>query len=228
MSDAPTAGDHRRIRAARRQARARNRQIDAERDAAVLEAFRVEIGTAVRSASPLLISLLAIEGLTLDDAVQTLGPRPGWPARPRLSCAKATLPVSSHMFRHYMMARQSQFLSGGPVQITQHPLLSGRFDRAAGGHVSLNVVDHSLEVEARIGPALMETRFGQLSVELDFDLPATVFAANVGRLLEEIVDHEAWRERGWRIAATAEEEYPLGPRLLVMTGSVEYYMPWTR
>ena len=130
----------------------------------MLAAFRAEVGTAVRSASPLLISLLTIEGLTLDNAVGTLGPRPGWPARPRLSGPKAALPISSHMFRHYMMARQSQFSSAGPTQITQHPLLSARFDRAAGGHITLNVVDHSLEVEARIGPALIETRFGELSV----------------------------------------------------------------
>lgn len=40
--------------------------------------------------------------------------------------------------------------------------------------------------------------------------------------------HEAWRGRGWRIAAVAEEEYPLGPRLIVMTGSVDYRMPWVR
>jgi hypothetical protein len=226
MPDAPTHLDQRRIRDARRHARARSREIDAERDAAVLVAFRAEIGTAVRSASPLLISLLAIEGMTLDDAVETLGPRPGWPARPRLSGLKAALPVSSHMFRHYMMARQSQFSSTGPTQITQHPLLSCRFDRAVGGHFTLNVVDHSLEIEARIGPVLIETRFGELSLELDFELPATVFAASVGRLLEEIVDHEGWRGRGWRIAATAQEEYPLGPRLIALTGSVDYRMPW--
>lgn len=228
LLDAPTSGDHRRIRNARRQARARNREIDVEHDAAILEAFRAEVGTAVRSASPLLISLLAIEGVMLDDAVGTLGPRPGWPARPRLAGSKTLLPIPHHLFRHYMMARQSQFSSRGPTQITQHPLLSGRFNRADGGHVTLNVVDHSLEVEARIGPALLETRFGELSVELDFDLPATIFAASVGRLLEEIVDHQAWRGRGWRIAATVEEEYPLGRRLLVVTGSVDYRMPWVR
>lgn len=160
LLDAPTSGDHRRIRNARRHARARNREIDVERDAAVLEAFRAEIGTAVRSASPLLISLLAIEGVMLDDAVGTLGPRAGWPARPRLSGSKALPPIPHHLFRQYMMARQSQFSSRGPTQITQHPLLSSRFERAEGGHMTLNVVDHSLEVEARIGPALIETRFG--------------------------------------------------------------------
>ncbi len=149
MLDPPTDGDHRRIRNARRHARARNREIEAERDAAVLEAFRAEVGAAVRSASPLLIAMLAAEGLTLDGAVETLGPRFGWPARPRLSGQKTARPVHSHLLRYYMMARPSQFSSRGPTQITQHPLLSSRFDRADGGHLELNVVDHSLEVEAR-------------------------------------------------------------------------------
>lgn len=228
MLDAPTDGDHRRIRDARRRARARNREIDAAREAAVLEAFRDEIGTAVRSASPLLISLLTIEGLELDEAVGTLGPGAGWPARPRLSGPKTATHVHRHLLRYYMMARPSQFSSRGPTQIMQHPLFSSRFDRAAGGYFELHVVDHSLEVEARIGPALIETRFGELSVELDFELPATVFVASVGRQLEEIVDHEAWRGRGWRIAAIAEEGYPWGQRLIAMTGSVEYRMPWRR
>ena len=55
-----------------------------------------------------------------------------------------------------------------------------------------------------------------------------MFAASVGRLIEDIVDHEAWCGRGWRIAAIAEEEYPLGPRLIVVTGSVDFRMPWAR
>lgn len=55
MLDAPTKGDHRRLRGARRLARARSREIEAARDAAVEEAFRTELGRAVRSASPVLL-----------------------------------------------------------------------------------------------------------------------------------------------------------------------------
>lgn len=228
LLDAPTDGDRRRIRNARREARARYREIDAERDAALVDAFRMELGAGVRSASPLLISMLAIEGLSLDDAVEAITPRHGWPARPRLSGSRAAQPAHANLLRYYVAGRPSQFTRRPPTQITQRPLVSRMFDRAPDGYFQLNVVDHSLEIEARIGPVLIETRFGELSVELDFELPATVFAASVGRLLEEIVDHQAWRGRGWRISATAEEEYPLGPRLIVVTGSADYRMPWVR
>lgn len=227
MPDAPTDGDRRRIRNARRDARARNREIEAARDAAVVEAFRVELGVAVRSASPLLIAMLAIEGVTLDDAVGTLEPMSGWPARPRLSTTTAKS-VNAHLMRYYMATRVSQFARRPPAQITERPLVSRMFRRAGGGYVEMQVADHSLEVEVRIGPALIKTRFGELSIELDFDLPATILAGSVGRLVEEIVDHEAWRGRGWRIAATADEDFPLGQRLIVVTGSIDYRMPWMR
>lgn len=172
--------------------------------------------------------MLAIEGLSLDDAVEAIAPRHGWPARPRLSNSKTAQPAHASLLRYYVAGRPSQFTMRPPTQITQHPLVSRMFDRAPDGYLQLNVVDHSLEIEARSGPVLIETRFGELSVELGFELPATVFAASVGRLLEEIVDHQAWRGRGWRIAATAEEDYPWGPRLIAVTGSVEYRMPWAR
>ena len=71
------------------------------------------------------------------------------------------------------------------------------------------------------GAALIEARFGELGVEFDFALPATVFAAYVGRPFEQIVDREAWHRRGWRIAAIVEEDYPWRQRLRVPIGAVE-------
>lgn len=225
--DAPTVGDHRRIRNARSKARVRARKIDADRDAALVEAFRTELGEVVRSASPLLISMLAIEGLTLDDAVASLEPKPLWPSRPRLSGSAKGVQMNPHHVRYHAL-RPSQFMARPPAQITQRPVVARMFDRTGGGYVELQVVDHSLEVEARIGPAWIETRFGELSIELDRQLPGTILADCAGRLVEEIIDHQSWRGRGWRIAAIAEEEYPLGERLIVATGSVDYRMPWAR
>lgn len=109
--DAPTVGDHRRIRNARSKARVRARKIDADRDAALVEAFRTELGEVVRSASPLLISMLAIEGLTLDDAVASLEPKPLWPSRPRLSGSAKGVQMNPHHVRYHAL-RPSQFKAG--------------------------------------------------------------------------------------------------------------------
>ena len=183
LLDAPMSGDHRRIREARRKALARAREIDAARHEALMKEFRAELAVAVRSASPMLIAMLAIEGLTLDGAVSMLEPGYGWPERPRLSSLRKARPVHTNLARYYFASRPSQFSSRPPTQISQYPLIARMFERTGGGYLQLHVVDHSLEVEARIGPALIETRFGELSVALDFAMPATVFAACVGRLL---------------------------------------------
>jgi hypothetical protein len=200
------------------------------RDAAVVEAFRAEIGETVRSAAPLLISMLAVEGWTLDNAVGLLTPPSGWPSRPRLLGPMGRWAVHSHALRHYLAGLQPMpVVHRTPTQISMDPLIGRRFERADGGYLRLQVVDHSLEVEARIGPALIETRFGELSIELDDELPATILVACVGRLVEEIVDFEGWRGHGWRIAAIKDAHHPRGrQRLIVASGAVPYRMPWMR
>jgi hypothetical protein len=79
LFDAPPLNDRRRMRRARRQARNRVAEITSKHYAAVIAAFRHEIRATVRSASLLLISLLALEGLTLDDAVALIKPSVLWP-----------------------------------------------------------------------------------------------------------------------------------------------------
>ncbi|THD35057.1 MAG: hypothetical protein E7773_11370 [Sphingomonas sp.] len=227
--DAPTALDRRRIRSARRMALGRYREIEAARDAALNDALRAELAATVRSASPLLVSMLELQGLALDEAVMLLRPQFGWPARPRLSGPSVGRHLRSHPLRYYHSAtRPSQFSQRPPAQMSQPPLFSRMFDRADGGYFTLQLVDHSLEIEAKIGPVTIETRFGELSIELGSEMPETIFAALVGRPLDEIVEYEAWRGRGWRIAATVEEEFPFDRRLIVMTGSAKYVMPWAR
>lgn len=103
MFDKPTAGDRRRLRRARREARARASAIEMARDDALLAAFRAEIGAVVRSASPLLISLLAGEGFTLDRVVALMRPQACWPARPRLSGRLTGRRVHPHLLRYHMI-----------------------------------------------------------------------------------------------------------------------------
>lgn len=90
----------------------------------------------------------------------------------------------------------------------------------------IEVVDHSLEVNARIGPVIFASRFGELRVELVEEVPETLFLGCVGRLIEEVVDHVALRGRGWRVIAVENPELDVGQVLVVAAGSVEYRMPW--
>lgn len=98
--------------------------------------------------------------------------------------------------------------------------------RRAGRWLRIEVVGHSLEVSARIGSARFETRFGILRVELDDELPAAVAIACVGRRIDEVVDHEVLRGRGWIIEAVEDTSAPsVGQSFLVRTASVTCGVP---
>lgn len=220
VSDAPTDSDHRRIRKARRQARTRYAAIEAARAVEAAAAFRAELGVIVRSASSLLISLLAIDGLTLDVAVTLIEPGRPWPRQPRLAGRSFGHRVSNHLLRYY--------IAGTPAGRSAEPPVSQHtFYREDGDYLTMKVVAHSLELEARIAPLWLETRFGELRVQLDEALPETIAIACVGRLIEEVVDHHAWRGRGWRIVDVEDAVAPyFGQTLIVTAGSAPYCITW--
>jgi len=220
VSDGPTKEDRRRVRKARRQARADAAQIEKEHAAALMAVFRTEISQVVRSTSPLLISLLANEGLTLDDAMALMKPGQLWPHEPQLRNRPRKPAIHAHMPKYYPVGLR-------PMQICKHPLHSHRFDRPGGDYLDINIVDHSLELSARIKPVFLQTRFGVLRVELDEVIPDTVLTGSIGRTIDEVVDHEAWRGRGWRIFATEDGHGPLqGQALVVAMGSEPYRVTW--
>lgn len=211
------------MRAARTHARYEVKAIEAARRTALEAAFRKEIGAVVRLASPLLVSLLAEEGMSLDDACLGIEPQLGWPARPRLSHgrAKGQL-VRTHVLRHY--------LAGIRPPAPTRPINGGYLiDRKDQGWFCIDVVQHSLEVTATIGPVVLATRLGELRIELSQPIPEALFLASRGRLVEEIVDHEALRGRGWRIFRIEDPAWPeFRQTLVVKTGTVDYRLPWAR
>jgi len=220
ISDGPTEDDRRRVRRARRQARAGAAHVEKEYAAALMTVFRTEISEIVRSTSPLLVSLLAIDGLTLDDAMALMKPGQFWPHFPKLSYRPRKPAVHANTSRYYPAGLQ-------PAQITKHHLHSHRFRHAGDDYLQIEIFDHSLELCARIKPVFLQTRFGVLRVELDEVIPDTVLTGSIGRTIDEVVDHEAWHGRGWRIIAT-EDGHPLlqGQALVVAMGSEPYRVTW--
>jgi len=218
MSDAPTDTDRQRIQRARRRSRAMLTKIEAARAAAVTAAFRAKLTACIRSASPLLISLLAADGLTPEGALALIVPdeiRHGRSPRPLFNRAAV-----GHLLRYYMSGISPSLIS--PPSMYEH-----KIRRSNGDFVAIQVVDHALELEARIGPLWLETRFGELRVQLDEAVPETIAASCIGRKLEEIVDHPAWRGRGWLIVDVedAVTSY-FGQTMIVAAGSVPYRLTW--
>jgi len=82
----------------------------------------------------------------------------------------------------------------------------------------------------RASPLYGGASFAVLDAAFDADsqypFVSRMFDRAAGGYLElQVVDHEARRGRDWRIAATAEDDYPWSQRPIVATGSVEYWMP---
>lgn len=221
--DAPTGADRRLLRKARLLAFARVKAIDEARSTALRAAFREEIGSVVRSASPFLVSLLAIEGLALDDATLLLGPQAGWPRRLRLG--GSGLPGRkgyTHILRHYHAGMLAEEMAVPPMD-------GFRIHSVDDGWIRIEIVGHSLEVSGKLGPMFFETRYGELRFELIDEIPQALFIACKGRPIEKVVDHAALRGRCWRIVETEEPRLPgMGQTLVVATGSVAYRFPWAR
>ena len=222
-TDPPTAADRHRLREARVQTRARAKAIDDERSAGLRAAFREEIGAVVRSASPFLISLLAVEGTNLDDAVRFLEPQPGWPSRLQFQGSGSPgRKRYTHILRHYRTGLLANKMSVPPRD-------SFSLENVDDGWIRIEIVDHSIEVSGKMGLAFVETRFGELRFELIDELPQALIIACKGRLIEEVLDHAALRGRRWRIVEIEKPKLPgMGQTLVVATASITYRVPWAR
>lgn len=226
QADPTTAVDRRLMKAARAKARERLREIGREGQRSMRDAFRQEIGTTVRSVSPFLLSFIASHGGSLDEILHRIEPPRRWPRSPSLSSSASVKfrPVRD-MHRYYLVNTASGWqkafrMRGAGPGIT--------FMRSGDDWARLEVVAHSLEVEALIGPVKFETLFGELRVELDDRLPETLAAACVGRLIGDIVDHAALRGRDWLVTGIVDSHPLLGQTLVVATGSTAYRLPWAR
>lgn len=227
LTDPCTGSDRQRIREARAVARAAVREADREDAGARRAAFRQEVGTNVRSASPFALSLAATAGETVDGLLDRLDPGLHWPRYPALSSNPA------ERFRR-LREPPRRFVIATPTGDREAVRRRG-FGHAVPFMCSgrewacLEVVEHSLEAEARIGSARLETLFGVLRIELDAPLPDTVATATIGRPIGDVVDHASLRGRPWLIVSVEEPPSPSsGQTLVVETGSVAFRMPWAR
>jgi hypothetical protein len=226
-TDPTTATDRRRIREARIEARERVREVRRDDAGSLREIFRQEIGTNVRSASPFLLSLVASRGVSIDRLAERIEPAPRWPRAPALSARPAIrFRCAREPYRRFVVSTSDGDREAIRWRGFGHGTL---FMQARDDWACLEVVDHSLELEARIGPVKFETLFGVLRIELDHRIPDTLAAASVGRAVGDVVDHPALRGRRWMIASVEEPpSSTLGQALVVETGSVSFRMPWMR
>lgn len=222
--DPLAALDERRLRAARRKAALRLETIDEIYRAGQLLAFREELAATVRCASPLLIDLLDRNGLSLDEVCDRFQPRRGWPRRVPASLGKGAVQNAMHTFRHYYVMPKPPSTASQLRNEIRHV---ASITLAGFQWANVLVVGHSLEFSGRIGPVVLETRSGVLSVEFDVSMPETLAAACIGHPIDAIVDHVALRRRGWVVTGVEDARGTItGQTLEVAVGPVDYRLPW--
>lgn len=219
--------DRGRIRNARLEARERLRETGRNGHGLIKAIFQREIGTNVRSASPFLLALLASHGEEIDVLVDRIVPAPRWPRSPALSKRPASLfRRAREPYREFVIGTPSGDKKVIRMRGFGHGLL---FASSGDDWACLDVVDHSLEVEARIGSVRIETLFGVLRIELDFGIPEALAIACVGRPVGDVVAHAALCGRDWPLTGVEDTSSPFfGQTLIAETGSVPFRMPWMR
>lgn len=224
--DPTTGADRRRLKEARAEARESVRAVYREGRGSIRDAFRQEIGTNIRSVSPFLLSLVASQGESVDELVDRIEPASRWPRAPALSRRPGVeWRRLRDVHRHFLVNTSSGWQKAVRLRGFGHGMT---FMRSGDDFARLEVVDHSLEVEAQIGPAKFETLFGEMRVELDDRLPETLAVACVGRLIGDVVEHAALHGRDWLITGIDDSHPCLGQTLVVATGSTDYRIPWAR
>lgn len=226
-TDPITAADRRRLKAARAEARVRAGEIGRVGGGSLREVFRQEVGTTVRSASPFLLSLVAAQGKSLDELVDRIEPSSGWPRSPGVAQITATRfrPLDDEP-PYRLVSTESGWTKAFRIRGIGHGFT---FARSGDDWAILEIVGHSLEVEALIAGLRFETLFGVLRIAMEHRLPETLAAGCVGRLIGDVIDHLSLRERGWVITGIEEPVSPTVPQaLIVATGSTPYRMPWAR
>lgn len=191
----------------------------------ILDAFRAEIGATVRLVSPLLLALLEHEGIAIDDLACRLRPAEGWPHRPRLPAAEVRFRA---MPEDLVWPIVSSERVGRPFATPVDEWHGVEIGNGAGDTIAIHVVDHSLEVAARLRGAWYTTLFGAAQVEVPGATLARMSAARPGRPLEEALSLPAIRGRGWVVEGAFDRLLEEEVEITAVTGMRRYRMPWVR
>lgn len=220
--DEPTLADKRRLKAARKVAHRSVNALVATHSKLILTAFRDELSVRIRSASQMLIALLEAKGLSLDAVVREIEPQTGW--------VRNTAETASDIAARPTPRITIELGSGSERRSARQTSGKGRGSRKR--HKNWLMVEaymHSLEFAAELAGMPMFSRFGRVTISVPDDVPLSVLHGAVGRPVEDLIDLEFWRGRGWKvIGVEMKTPFKNHHAVVVATGSAAYRMPWAR
>lgn len=174
--------------------------------------YRAWLRANVTYASPLLLDLVALEGLDLDEVIGAMKPPPGWP----------TLPA--HSARHSMALKLAIHLGPRRDRAFHRATVRGgvrfRSPDDPGGAFGFWPARDAFCVRRDFEPCSLVVIGADARLRLPSGIPDTLLCAAPGRRLDEIVDHPLFIGRGYRVRRSHSEDANGGPALDFRCGLV--------
>ena len=184
-----------------------------------LRLFRAFLQASVGWASPLALSFARHAGLTLDEILQVMTPPPFWP--------QSTGPMGLSAVR-WTVPTYRMMMGGGDDRMMWRVARSGGHAMRVGGGgdwVGWRVSGDTVEVAARLGPAMLVTNRGTLRMWIPHTLPATLCTAMPGRPLASLVGHSYLADDELRVVSV-DDQRGGGHVLRVRAGRRRFAAPW--
>jgi hypothetical protein len=189
-----------------------------------LSLLRLHLQATVCKASPLLLDLAVMEGVSISAAIALIHPPQNWPWSP-LSDAVPAMVGRFHQRKCWLGASGKQdvlrfrraFANPGVViRDADHP--RGRFGIRPCGSV--------LGFTAAIGPCLVSAFGSSALLKLPQQLPETLMMALPGRPLERIIDHPAFAGRDYKVIRVQPDLIDGMPILVFRARLTPFAMQW--
>lgn len=179
-----------------------------------LRLFRQHLQVTIRSCTPLLSKISAVEGLDPRLAMWSLRPPSEWPRSPS---GRSTIVVrGGHIRRKAFAAPRPR----GPSEVC----LTLREADDPRGYILLRVGRKSVELTGQVGNSQVRTMSGMLYVRMPHGIPNTILQAAVGRPIADVIDHPWFHATDWTIRRIRPSGW--GAWIAVSTGRVPFDMPW--
>jgi hypothetical protein len=186
--------------------------------------FRQHLQATVRSISPLLVDLAALEGVCLHDAYERILPSRDWPwhppydLRPLIFRGSRQRSLWSGMVgsRHEMRFERAFASPGVVIRKINHP--NGRFAIRPSGSV--------MGFTASLGPCLLSAFGSTAWLKLPASLPEILMAAIPGRVLSEVVEHPLFSSRAYKVRRVSVDPADGLPLLTFEAKTVSFAGRW--
>ena len=189
-----------------------------------LRLFRLHLGATVIRVSPLLLTLAAVEHVSIEEAVARILPPQDWPWRPLYDFPPAVIRRAQQRKAWLGAVGQTEVARFRRTFADPGVVIRGADHRH--GRFAVRPVGAVLGFTAAIGPGLLSAFGTTVLLKLPHGLPETLLDAIPGRPLDQIVHHAILVGRGYTASRVQPDLSDGLPVISFRVPLVDFRMPW--